>query len=42
MVIWLTCGNTGNERLRAILEGHAPALRAWLNGDEPLVEIAAI
>lgn len=38
-IIWLTCGNTTNARLREIISGHAVALRLWMAGNEPLIEI---
>ncbi|MEK7415167.1 MAG: DUF5615 family PIN-like protein [Planctomycetota bacterium] len=38
-VIWLTCGNTSNAALRMLIERHAPSLRTWLAGDEPLIEV---
>lgn len=38
-VLWLTCGNTSNERLVQILSGYWPAISALLNAGEPLVEV---
>lgn len=38
-VIWLTCGNTGNARLRAILIHALPRALEILRSGEPLVEI---
>ena len=38
-VIWLTCGNTSNARLREILIHALPTAVAFLEEGEPLVEI---
>jgi predicted nuclease of predicted toxin-antitoxin system len=38
-VLWLTCGNTSNARLREILNRALPAAVARLEGGESLVEI---
>lgn len=38
-VIWLTCGNTSNARLRQILSGALPQALSLLESGEPLVEI---
>ena len=38
-VLWVTCGNTSNARLRAILSSQLPAAVARLEGGENLVEI---
>lgn len=38
-LIWLTCGNTTNAFLKVLFERHAPALRDWIAGGEPLLEI---
>jgi predicted nuclease of predicted toxin-antitoxin system len=38
-IIWLSCGNTTNAALRAIIGRHADSLRAWMAGSEPLIEI---
>jgi predicted nuclease of predicted toxin-antitoxin system len=39
-VVWLTCGNTSNARLREILSAAWPAVAAALAAGEPLVEIS--
>jgi predicted nuclease of predicted toxin-antitoxin system len=38
-VLWVTCGNTSNPRLREILSRQLPAAVARLEGGESLVEI---
>jgi predicted nuclease of predicted toxin-antitoxin system len=38
-VIWLTCGNTSNARLKQILTSALPRALALLQSGEPLVEI---
>lgn len=38
-VIWLTCGNTSNDRLRELLVQRQVPLRDWLRGDAPLIEV---
>ncbi|MET0648753.1 MAG: DUF5615 family PIN-like protein [Pyrinomonadaceae bacterium] len=38
-VIWLTCGNTSNARLRQILTNALPEAMGLLNSGQPLVEI---
>jgi predicted nuclease of predicted toxin-antitoxin system len=38
-IVWLTCGNTTNEALRAILADAWPRVHALLDAGEPLVEI---
>lgn len=38
-VLWVTCGNTSNARLREILSRELPAAVARLEGGESLVEI---
>jgi predicted nuclease of predicted toxin-antitoxin system len=38
-VLWVTCGNTSNAGLRAILGSQLPAAVARLEGEENLVEI---
>ncbi|HTU20912.1 MAG TPA: DUF5615 family PIN-like protein [Gemmataceae bacterium] len=38
-VLWVTCGNTSNARLREILSRQLPAAVARLEGGEDLVEI---
>jgi predicted nuclease of predicted toxin-antitoxin system len=38
-ILWLTCGNTSNERLVQILSGCWPAISALLGNGEPLVEV---
>lgn len=40
-VIWLTCGNTSNARLKQILTKALPQAIALLDAGEPLVEINA-
>ncbi|MEA2692197.1 MAG: hypothetical protein QOJ16_1584 [Acidobacteriota bacterium] len=39
-VVWITCGNTSNARLRQILESAWPSARGLLVRGEPLVEIS--
>jgi predicted nuclease of predicted toxin-antitoxin system len=39
-VVWLTCGNTSNVRLREILQQHWPVVTARLAQRESLIEIA--
>jgi predicted nuclease of predicted toxin-antitoxin system len=41
-VIWVTCGNTSNARLKEILTGTLPKALELLDSGEPLVEINAI
>lgn len=41
-VIWITCGNTSNARLREILTGTLPKALRLLGSGERLVEINAI
>jgi predicted nuclease of predicted toxin-antitoxin system len=41
-VIWVTCGNTSNARLKEILTSTLPKVLELLNSGEPLVEINAI
>ncbi len=38
-VLWVTCGNTSNARLREILSRQLPAAVARLEGGERLIEI---
>jgi predicted nuclease of predicted toxin-antitoxin system len=38
-VIWLTCGNTSNARLRQILTKALPGAMSLLNSGQPMVEI---
>jgi predicted nuclease of predicted toxin-antitoxin system len=38
-VVWITCGNTSNARLKEILTSGFPAAKALLDKGEPLVEI---
>ncbi len=40
-VIWLTCGNTTNDRLRELLQRQRSPLQEWLCGDTPLIEIGS-
>ncbi len=39
-VVWLTCGNTGNAALRALLATAWPRAAALLAAGEPLVEVS--
>ncbi len=39
-VIWITCGNTSNAALRAILETGLPTAMEFIRRGEPLVEIS--
>ncbi len=39
-VLWVTCGNTSNARLRTVLLQGFPEARARLEQGEPLVEIS--
>jgi predicted nuclease of predicted toxin-antitoxin system len=41
-IIWLTCGNTSNKALQALLTATFPQALALLNAGEELVEISAI
>ena len=41
-VLWLTCGNTSNERLQQVLRATLPAAIGLLAAGEPLVEIGNI
>lgn len=38
-IIWLTCGNTSNAKLREVLLAHLPRVLALLDQGEALVEI---
>jgi predicted nuclease of predicted toxin-antitoxin system len=38
-VVWITCGNTSNQRIRDILSQLLPGAVRLLQGGEPLVEI---
>lgn len=40
-IIWLTCGNSTNDRLRELIEKHRAILYDWLVGDAPLIEIGS-
>ena len=40
-VVWLTCGNTSNDVLTALLKRHWPTVRAMLDRGEPLVEVGS-
>jgi len=40
-VIWLTCGNVSNARLKKILTGGLPETLAMIRQGEPVVEITA-
>lgn len=39
-IVWITCGNTSDARLRQILASAWPAARVLLGKGEPLVEIS--
>jgi predicted nuclease of predicted toxin-antitoxin system len=39
-ILWLTCGNTSNERLREILQTSFKKASQWLTEGETLVEIS--
>ena len=39
-VVWLTCGNTSNARLRQILQTAFPQALELLKQGEPLIEIS--
>lgn len=39
-VVWLTCGNTSNARLRELLQVAWPSIRELLHAGESLVEIS--
>ena len=39
-VLWVTCGNTSNERLQKLLQTGLPLAMALLAKGEPLVEIS--
>lgn len=41
-VLWLTCGNTSNVRLKEILTSTLPNALGLLNSGEKLVEISAV
>lgn len=38
-ILWLTCGNTSDQRLREILDGQFMEVRKMFDSGEPLVEI---
>lgn len=38
-VIWLTCGNTSNARLKQVLASALPGAMSLLNSGQPVVEI---
>ena len=38
-IVWLTCGNSSNERLRALLTACWPTAQVMLESGEPLVEL---
>lgn len=38
-VIWVTCGNTSNERMRSILTRTRPSAVQMLEADETIVEV---
>jgi predicted nuclease of predicted toxin-antitoxin system len=39
-VVWITCGNTSNERLRKVLAASFPQALELLRRGEPVVEIS--
>ena len=39
-VLWITCGNTSNARLRQVLQSALPAALTLLEQGEPVVEIS--
>lgn len=39
-ILWITCGNTSNARLKEILSGALPQAMELLRRGEPLVEIS--
>jgi predicted nuclease of predicted toxin-antitoxin system len=39
-ILWVTCGNTSNARMREVLRKSFPEARARLEQGEPLVEIS--
>jgi predicted nuclease of predicted toxin-antitoxin system len=39
-ILWVTCGNTSNARMREVLRESFPEARARLEQGEPLVEIS--
>jgi predicted nuclease of predicted toxin-antitoxin system len=41
-ILWLTCGNTSNARLKELLLRVWPRVRALLEAGEPLVEISDV
>jgi predicted nuclease of predicted toxin-antitoxin system len=41
-VLWLTCGNTSNERLQEVLRATIPAALELLAAGEPLIEIGNV
>lgn len=41
-IIWLTCGNTSNNNLRAILQNAMPKVLLLLQNGENLVEIGSV
>jgi len=41
-LIWLTCGNTSNEVLRALLERHWTTVAGLLDAGNPLVEVGPL
>ena len=38
-IVWLTCGNTSNQRLMEIPSGYWPTISTLLSNGEPLVEV---
>ena len=41
-VLWLTCGNTSNERLQEVLRATLPVAMELLAAGEPLIEIGNV
>lgn len=39
-MIWITCGNTSNARMREILASSLPRVRGLLEKGEPIVEVS--
>ncbi len=39
-VLWITCGNTSNERMRDLLRAHFPMDLQLFRAGEPLVEVS--
>lgn len=39
-VVWITCGNTSNARLRELISTEWPAVKSLLDAGEPIVELS--